>query len=78
MSSVIEEAFAAAGGRQALQESLGVSKQTLTDWKRWGHVSAARAADVEALTGIPRRRLCPDFNWGADPVAPKAERKVRR
>jgi DNA-binding transcriptional regulator YdaS (Cro superfamily) len=72
MSTVIDEAFEKAGGREALQKALGVSKQTLSDWKRWGHVSAARAVAVERITGIPRQRLCPSFDWGdAAPQLPK-------
>lgn len=61
--SVIDEVLEKAGGRQALQESLGVSKQTISDWKRLGHVSAKRAPAIEKLTGISRKRLCPDFDW---------------
>jgi DNA-binding transcriptional regulator YdaS (Cro superfamily) len=61
--SVMEEVFEKAGGRQKLQASLGVSKQTVSDWIRWGHVSAKRAPAIETLTGIPRTRLCPSFDW---------------
>ncbi len=67
--SVIDEVFEKAGGRKALQASLGVSKQTISDWKRWGHVSAQRAADVEKLTGIPRERLAPQFPWAGEKAA---------
>lgn len=67
--SVIDEVFAKAGGREALQKSLGVSKQTISDWKRWGHVSAKRAPAVEKLTGISRKRLCPSFDWDGEKVA---------
>lgn len=41
-----------------------LSKQTLSDWKRAGRIPAAHAVAVEKLTGIPRERLCPDFEWG--------------
>lgn len=70
--SVIDEVFEAAGGREALQKSLGVSKQTISDWKRWGHVSAKRAPAVEAITGIPRQRLCPYFDWDGEQRDQKA------
>ena len=62
---VIEEAFEVAGGRTALRKALGLSKQTMTDWKRKGCVPSRHAAAVEALTGIPRERLCPNFQWGS-------------
>lgn len=62
--NVIDEVFEKAGGREALQKSLGVSKQTLSDWKRWGSVSAKKAIAIEKITGIPRQRLCPKFPWG--------------
>jgi DNA-binding transcriptional regulator YdaS (Cro superfamily) len=75
MSTVIEEAFQKAGGREALRKALGVSKQTLSDWKRWGHVSAARAVAVERITGIPRKQLCPGFDWGDAPELQKKPRK---
>ena len=61
--SVIDEVFDKAGGRKALMQSLGVSKQTISDWVRQGHVSAHRAAEVEKLTGIARERLAPKFPW---------------
>lgn len=60
---LMDEVFEKAGGREKLQRALGVSKQTLSDWKRWGHVSAARAVSIERLTGIPRERLNPKFDW---------------
>lgn len=65
---VMDEVFEKAGGRQALQESLGapgkpLSKQTMSDWKRAGYVPAKHAPAVEKLTGISRKRLCPDFDW---------------
>ena len=65
---VIDEVFEKAGGRSALQASLGLSKQTMSDWKRAGYVPARHAVEVEELTGIPRERLCPDFHWGRTPA----------
>lgn len=62
--SLIDEVFEKAGGRETLRNSLGLSKQTMSDWKRFGYVPARHAAAVEAKTGIPRERLCPDFDWG--------------
>lgn len=60
----IEEMFEKSGGREALRRRLGLSKQTMSDWKRAGYVPARHAVDVEAITGIPRERLCPGFPWG--------------
>lgn len=61
---VMDDVFEKAGGRTALRKSLGLSKQTMTDWKRKGYVPASHAVAVEAMTGIPRERLCPNFQWG--------------
>lgn len=66
----IEEAYLKAGGRKKVQESLGVTKATLSDWKRAGHVPAGRCGELERLSGVSRRRLYPDFDWG--PVKVKA------
>lgn len=61
---LIDEVFEKAGGRQRLCKSLGLSKQTMSDWKRFGYVPARHAAAVEKLTGIKREKLCPGFDWG--------------
>lgn len=67
MQSVIDEVFAKVP-REQLQRSLGkpLSKQTMSDWKRSGYVPARHAVAVESLTGIPRERLCPSFDWGRE------------
>lgn len=64
----IEEAYEKAGGRPKVMASLSVSKQTLSDWVRWGYVSSKHAAGLERLSGVSRRRLNPDFDWGPEPV----------
>lgn len=70
MQSLLDEVFRKAGGRKALQAALSkgrdkpLSKQTLSDWKRAERIPAAHAVAVENITGIPRERLCPDFDWG--------------
>jgi DNA-binding transcriptional regulator YdaS (Cro superfamily) len=69
MSALIDEVFEKAGGRQTLQDKLGLSKQTMSDWKRSGFVPARHAAQVEAITGISRERLCPKFPWGHQEAA---------
>jgi DNA-binding transcriptional regulator YdaS (Cro superfamily) len=66
----IEEAYARSGGRKKVQESLRVTKATLSDWKRQGYVPIPRCPDLERLSGISRRKLNPDFDWG--PVREKA------
>lgn len=47
-----------------------MTKATLTDWKRWGYVPVLRCPDLEKLSGVSRRKLNPDFNWG--PIRDKA------
>jgi TorA maturation chaperone TorD len=56
----IEEAVTAAGGLEAFQQRLGVSRRTVFLWKQHG-VPAERAPAVEAATGISRHRLRPDL-----------------
>jgi hypothetical protein len=73
--SVIDEVFRKVP-RDYLRKSLGtpdkpLSKQTMSDWKRAGRVPARHAVAVEKMTGIPRERLCPDFDWGRKPRASK-------
>lgn len=67
----IEEAYAKAGGRKKVQQSLKVTKATLSDWKRWGYVPAPRCGDLEKLSGVSRRKLNPHFDWG--PARVRAE-----
>ncbi len=67
MSQVIEELFEKVG-RQRLQDELKLSKQTMSDWKRWGYVPSGHAVAVERLSGIPREKLCPRFDWGKEPT----------
>lgn len=61
------------GKQAAVALSLGVSKQTVNDWKRQGFVPSHRAAAFEEISGIPRRTLCPDFKWD-----PKPARKAKQ
>lgn len=68
MNPAIEQAYDAAGGRRKVIESLGVSKQTLSDWIRADSVSPKHAAKLEALSGVSRRLLCPEFDWGPEPA----------
>jgi DNA-binding transcriptional regulator YdaS (Cro superfamily) len=59
----IEQAYAKAGGRKVVMASLGAKKQSLSDWIRKGYVPADKAAKLEALSGVSRRVLCPNFDW---------------
>lgn len=72
MSKLIDEVFEKAGGRQSLRRRLKLSKQSMSDWKRAGYVPARHAAAVEQITGIPRTRLCPKFEWVAPPESADA------
>lgn len=57
----VEEVFRAAGGRQRLMDSLGLSKQSMSDWLRHGEVPIKHCPKVSALTGIPLDKLNPAF-----------------
>lgn len=73
---LIDEVFAKAGGRAALQESLKLSKQSMSDWVRNGEVPVHHCPKVHAITGIPLERLNRAFIVKLDP--PKVSReKVR-
>lgn len=72
----IEEAYDKAGGRPKVMASLKVSKQSLSDWKRWGYVPAEHAAALERLSGVSRWLLTPEFDWGdAPPMRPSKRSK---
>lgn len=60
----IAEAYLKAGGRKTVQQSLKVSKATLSDWLRSGSVPASRCGELEKLSKVSRRRLNPEFDWG--------------
>lgn len=53
------------GRKIEFARSLGVSKQTVSDWLRSGVVSSDYAARASVLTGIPKEVLCPGFDWGS-------------
>lgn len=59
--NLVEDVFAKAGGRRALQESLGLSKQSMSDWLREGCVPLKHCPKVHHLTGIPLEKLNPAF-----------------
>jgi len=61
MLSVIREAASKVGGVPRLARKLGVSRQAIYQWTA---VPVERAAELERVTGIPRRRLRPDLFRG--------------
>lgn len=69
--NIIDQIFALEGMREKIMRELSLSKQTMSDWKRAGGVPARHAVAVEKMTGIPRERLCPGFDWGRKTKAGK-------
>jgi DNA-binding transcriptional regulator YdaS (Cro superfamily) len=67
----IADAYVKAGGRKRVQESLEVTKASLSDWLRQGYVPVPRCPDLERLSGVSRRKLNPSFDWG--PARQKAK-----
>jgi len=59
----LEILFAKRGVQVAVSKALGVSKQSVNDWRRKGFVPADRANDFEKFTGVPREKACPQFQW---------------
>lgn len=55
--SVVEQVFQKAGGRRALMRSLGLSKQTMSDWLRDDSIPIKHCPKVHQLTGIPLEKL---------------------
>ncbi len=71
----IQSAVTAAGGLEAFQALLGVSRRTVFLWKQQG-VPAERAPAVEAATGISRHRLRPDLWPDPHPTAANTQKDV--
>jgi len=61
----IREIAAKAGGVVALSKALNLSRGAVSQWRQ---VPVERLADVERITGIPRRELRPDI-FGTDASA---------
>lgn len=40
-----------------------ISQPSISEWARKGRVSVEYAPFVEIITGISRKKLCPDYNW---------------
>lgn len=53
----VEQAIALAKGPSALGRLLGVSRQRVQNWRRQGYAPLDRVVEIEALTGVPRKKL---------------------
>ncbi|MDE2107082.1 MAG: helix-turn-helix domain-containing protein [Patescibacteria group bacterium] len=53
----LEQAIAAAPGIVAFAKALGVTHQAVSAWRKKGHVSLVRAAQIETLYGVSFRLL---------------------
>lgn len=58
-----------AGGRSALADRFGVTRQAVQDWAKRGRIPPDKVLTVEKLSGISRYLLRPDV-FGADPGHP--------
>jgi len=56
-TNYIQIALAAAGSQARLSQALGVSQQAVSKWLQRGWAPAERAAEIEFLYGVPRRKL---------------------
>lgn len=55
--------------RAAIVIKLGVTQQTLTNWKQRG-IPADKCPDIEQATGVKCEELRPDVNWAVLRVKP--------
>lgn len=55
--SAVLRAITAAGGPTALAKALGVTPQSVWDWRAKGYTPPARAKEIEMQFGIPRNDL---------------------
>jgi DNA-binding transcriptional regulator YdaS (Cro superfamily) len=60
MAIGLDKAILEAGGRDALAERLGVHANTIRYWETH-RIPVKRLAEVERITGIPRRELRADL-----------------
>jgi len=61
MREVIEEAIQKGGGLKVIAKALNMSEEGVRLWRVRGSVPASRVVEVEALTGVSRKRLRPDL-----------------
>lgn len=74
--TLIEHVFEKAGGRQALMSSLGLSKQSMSDWVRDGYVPLKHCLAVHLATGIAMEDLNPAFERAREQA--KTLRRAKR
>jgi hypothetical protein len=53
----ISDLIEAAGSQKSLGEALGVSQAAISKWLLRGYLPLKRAAEVEAVYGVPRTKL---------------------
>lgn len=53
----IDTLIRAAGNQRALAQQMGVTQPRISQWRQQGYLPALRAAEAEALYGIPRSQL---------------------
>jgi DNA-binding transcriptional regulator YdaS (Cro superfamily) len=54
----VELAIAAAGNKLRLAKLLGISHQSINEWRR---IPAERIIQIEQVTDVPREKLRPDL-----------------
>jgi DNA-binding transcriptional regulator YdaS (Cro superfamily) len=59
-AEALQEALTVAGGQKALATRLGIRQQSVSEWVARGMVPIERAAQIERMYRITRRRLRPD------------------
>lgn len=68
----ILKAAEVAGGQAALARLIGVSPPAITQWINGVRpVPPARAVQIEQVTSISKKLLCPSFPWEKDEFALK-------
>jgi DNA-binding transcriptional regulator YdaS (Cro superfamily) len=53
----IDDAVEVAGSQEKLAQALGVTQQSVAKWVKRGYAPLARAREVEAMYGVPRKSL---------------------
>lgn len=56
-TNAVQTACERAGTQRSLAATLGVSEQVVCVWAKRGWVPLARAQEIEALFGVPRKSL---------------------
>jgi DNA-binding transcriptional regulator YdaS (Cro superfamily) len=59
-AQALQDVLTVAGGQKALATRLGIRQQSVSEWVARGMVPIERAAQIERLYRVTRRRLRPD------------------